>query len=184
MQRDVSPHAAHRRHDMGRITDEQQTQFVPALEAARLDRQDGDLLPLFQLAHSVGQFRHRLRQRLAQMLQASGPYLLVAALRDEIAHLPVVEAVDEHHQEPIAKVATQVLRQVVLPAREPEPEDIRQQPEEVQRRIVQLIRDELEEREWETSAELQAAIAEAQSELAAGDWLDFTDYDRLRREQS
>ncbi len=56
-----------------------------------------------------------------------------------------------------------------------------QQPEDEQRRIAQLILEELEDREWEESAELAAAVAEAHSEAANGDAMDFEDYDRARR---
>jgi hypothetical protein len=55
-----------------------------------------------------------------------------------------------------------------------------QQPEDEQRRIAQLILEELEDREWEESAELAAATAEAHAELANGDVMDFEEYDRAR----
>ena len=60
-------------------------------------------------------------------------------------------------------------------------ERAQEQPEEEQRRIAQLILEELEDQEWEASPELAAAIAEAHAEITAGDVMDYEDYVRQRR---
>lgn len=57
-----------------------------------------------------------------------------------------------------------------------------QQPEDEQRRIAQLILDELEDQAWEQSSVLHTALAEARAQLAAGDLLDYEDYARSRRQ--
>lgn len=56
-----------------------------------------------------------------------------------------------------------------------------QQSEDEQRHIAQLILEELEDREWEESAELEAAVAEAHNEAANGDVMDFAEYDQSTR---
>jgi hypothetical protein len=55
---------------------------------------------------------------------------------------------------------------------------------EEQRRLAQLVLDELEDQRWEESPDVRAAIEEARAQIAAGDYVTLDELDRLRREQA
>ena len=59
----------------------------------------------------------------------------------------------------------------------------RQQPEEVQRYIAELIASELSSDEIEVTPELAAELATAQTEIAAGEVRDFEAYWHERNER-
>lgn len=65
-------------------------------------------------------------------------------------------------------------------------ERAQQQPEEEQSYIAELVRCELDDQAWEASDELRAAIEASDADHAAGQAIDFEEYDRRRsaREQS
>ena len=56
-----------------------------------------------------------------------------------------------------------------------------QQSEEEQNYIAELVRRELDDQAWETSDELRAAIEASDADYAAGEAMDFDEYDRQRR---
>ncbi|MFI5274073.1 MAG: hypothetical protein ACHQ4H_13650 [Ktedonobacterales bacterium] len=58
-----------------------------------------------------------------------------------------------------------------------------QQPDDEQRQIAQLVLDAMEEREWEVSPELRAAIEASRAEIAAGEYITLDELDRQRRER-
>lgn len=58
-----------------------------------------------------------------------------------------------------------------------------QQSEEEQNYIAELIRRELDDQAWETSDELRTAIEASNADYAAGEAIDFDEYDRRRRER-
>jgi hypothetical protein len=57
-------------------------------------------------------------------------------------------------------------------------ERAQQRPEEEQEYIAELVLRELEDQEWEGSDALRAAIEASDAAYAAGDAMDFEEYDR------
>src|SRR5712691_5694748 len=108
---------------MGRITDEEQARPIPAGKAARLDREHRDLLPLLEMIYAISELRQHFDDSLSQFLQASGMYLLIATLWDDVAHLPVISTV-EHNQDVVAAKATAGLLWITRLAGQAEPEHI------------------------------------------------------------
>ncbi|HEU5437730.1 MAG TPA: hypothetical protein VFU88_00460 [Ktedonobacterales bacterium] len=54
-------------------------------------------------------------------------------------------------------------------------------PDEEQRRIAQMVLEELEDQQWEESPAVRAAIEEARAQIAAGDYVTLDELDRMRR---
>lgn len=62
-------------------------------------------------------------------------------------------------------------------------ERAQRQPEDVQRRLAEILREALDQDvadEWEATPAERAAIEASRAEYAAGDYRDFDDYDRER----
>jgi len=62
-------------------------------------------------------------------------------------------------------------------------ERVQQQPEEEQNYIAEMVQRELEDQKWERSDDLRLAIEASDADYAAGDAMDFDDYDRQHRER-
>jgi hypothetical protein len=62
-------------------------------------------------------------------------------------------------------------------------ERAQQQPEDEQDYIAEMVRRELEDQKWERSNDLRQAVEASDTDYAAGDAMDFEDYDRVRRER-
>lgn len=60
-------------------------------------------------------------------------------------------------------------------------ERAQQQPEDEQNYIAELVQRELDDQAWEVSDELRASIEASDADYAAGEAMDFEEYDRRRR---
>ena len=90
---------------MGCVAHQQQARLVPALQTVGGDRQQRHLLPILDLMHPISQRRIERGDRLAQRLDTSGLNLLVAALANDIAQLPLRATVQFHQHGPAAEAA-------------------------------------------------------------------------------
>src|SRR5215207_3296338 len=97
---------------------------MPALEAAYLDGEDRDLLPVLKLVEPVSPLRCDPGERSTQPLQTGCAHFFVAALEDGATYLPVVEAVNEHQEHPAPHTSGQGLLRIALAAGDPEPEHV------------------------------------------------------------
>src|SRR5215213_5869370 len=97
---------------------------MPALEAAYLDGEDRDLLAVLKLVEPVSPLWSDPGERSTQPIQTGCAHFFVAALDDGAAHLPVVEAVDEHQEQPASHAGGKRLLRIALAPREPEPEHV------------------------------------------------------------
>ena len=75
---------------MRRIADQQQSWPVPAFQAAGIDGQQFDLIPVGQVWHTVGQSGSQPEELCTQLFDSGCLLLRKAALDDDLTYLPVV----------------------------------------------------------------------------------------------
>ncbi len=80
---------------MGRITKQEQPRAIPARQAIRFDGEHRHLFPVFQFGHTVSKIWRCLGNRLAQALHSCCMHLVIGALADNVADLPVIFAFEE-----------------------------------------------------------------------------------------
>src|SRR5438034_8525354 len=89
---------------MGRVADQQHAGAAPLWYAARFDREQGHLVPVLQMLHSVFDGWRHSGHGLLERLRAGGLQLLIAALKDHIPNLPVVATAEEHNELAVTEV--------------------------------------------------------------------------------
>src|SRR3954467_6994508 len=94
---------------MGGVPDQEQPRTVPPRAAARLDREQRDLPPVLEMLHAIGELRDQLGEGLLERFNTGGAQLRVGALGDDVASLPVVEAVQHDRDMTSAEAAHQTL---------------------------------------------------------------------------
>src|SRR5262249_62186143 len=87
---------------------------IPARQRAGLDREQRALVPIREGADATRGAGDELGHILAQPLQAGGVDLLVGPLRDHIADLPLVAAIEEDSEVAAADAAERAGRVVGL----------------------------------------------------------------------
>jgi hypothetical protein len=82
------------RHGVGRVADAEEARAVPALQAVDGDGQEADVIPASKLADTVANEGRDAGEALAKCPRWAPAELLRLPLRDDVAALPVVAAID------------------------------------------------------------------------------------------
>ena len=120
---EVDADAADRRHRVRGVADAQESRAVPPGEAVHANRQELHVVPGAQFPDLLAQHRREPGHAVAKGREAGGADSLERALRDHVAALPVVAAVD--HDEDLPRVeAPHALRRALPARREVEPQHV------------------------------------------------------------
>lgn len=136
LHREVDADAEDRRHGMGGVADAQQSRPVPAAQPVQPYVEQLDLVPRGDGVRPVGQPGDGLRELGHEAVHALGAAFGIGPLGDEPRDLPVVAAVDERAEEPLAQASHEAAG-VVLVARQPEPPGVHRAREALQAELGQ-----------------------------------------------
>src|SRR5260370_27388572 len=126
LNRVVDANAAHRRHHVRRIADEQESRLVPARTETGLDGEERELLPVGQGLDVSSQARLDLHNCPAYRGNALSAYLLIVAFAKNEASLPIVGAVQHNENAARTDAAEESAGNVHIVRQlwKPEPENV------------------------------------------------------------
>ena len=99
---------------MGSITKQEQTMAIPARQTIGFHREHGDLFPVLQFCHPVSKIWGSLGNRLAQGRESGCTHLMIGALGDDVADLPVILAFEEEQGPSTTEACHQPMRIIGL----------------------------------------------------------------------
>src|SRR5437762_6025157 len=91
------------------ITKQEQAREIPAPQTIGFHGEHGYLFPVLQFCHPVSKIWCALGNSLAQGLQSGCTHLMIGALADDVADLPVILAFEEEHSPPITELCHQAM---------------------------------------------------------------------------
>ena len=123
LNRKIDSYSANGRHRVRRIPNAKQAISIPFSKVIDLDGEKLHIVPLLEFMHAVAQKRCATRDLLPKCFETVRSRLLKTAFSDHVSALPILTAVDEHH-ELLRADESKCLRWVVRLLRETEPEHI------------------------------------------------------------
>src|SRR6266566_929057 len=95
---------------MGSITKQEQARAIPAPQTIGFHGEHRDLFPVCQFCHPVSKIWGSLDNRLAQGRESGCMHLMIGALADDVADLPVILAFEEDHGTSPTEACHQAMR--------------------------------------------------------------------------
>src|SRR5262249_54861978 len=120
---EVHTDPAHRRHRVGGVADTQEPRSIPLAQSVHLDGEGLDVVPFAELADAVAEEGDEPRDLLAEGVEPALVHGLDRSLRDRVAALPVLAALDQD-EDRAGREATYAVGRIGRAPRDSKPEDI------------------------------------------------------------